>query len=97
MGDVKACAKTIRTMEDDRSKLYAYILSKLSRESMDEYKHHTDYDLVRESLTPLGLWIILKEIHSLSPRTQRTGSHSKIQISVIVSIKLTNFLHIVHS
>ena len=44
--EVKARAKAIRTMADDRSKLYAYILSKLSRESMDEYKHHDDYDLV---------------------------------------------------
>ena len=43
---VKARAKAIRTMADDRSKLYAYILSKLSRESMDEFKHHENYDLV---------------------------------------------------
>ena len=60
MGEVKARAKAIRMMEENRPKMYAYILSKLSRESMDEYKHHTDYDLIRGSLSPLGLWIVLR-------------------------------------
>ena len=72
IGKVKARPKTIRIMEDERSKLYAYIISKLIRESMDEYKQHADYDLVRDSLSPLGLWIILKEAHSLN--TSSTNS-----------------------
>ena len=50
--EVKARAKAIRMMADDQSKLYAYILSKLSRESMDYYKHHTEYAMVREDLSP---------------------------------------------
>ena len=72
MGEVKARAKTIRTMEDNRSKLYAYIISKLSRESLDEYKHHADYDLVKGSLSPLGLWIVLREVHSLNTSSTNT-------------------------
>ena len=64
--EVKARAKAIRTMADDRSKMYAYILSKLSWESMDEFKHHMMYKDVSEALSPLGLWIILKEVHSLN-------------------------------
>ena len=72
MGEIKARAKTIRMMEDNRSKMYAYMLSKISRESMDEYKHHEDYDLVKNSLSPLGLWIILREIHSLNTLSTNT-------------------------
>lgn len=66
MGKVKARAKAIRAMEDNRSKMYAYILSKLSRESLDEFKHHHDYHLVRGSHSPLGVCIILREVHSLN-------------------------------
>ena len=40
IGDVKSCTKAIRTMADNRSKFYAYIISKLSRESIDKYTHH---------------------------------------------------------
>ena len=42
IAEIKARAKIIRSMEEDRSKFYAYIISKLSRESMDEFKHHPD-------------------------------------------------------
>ena len=72
MGKVKARAKAIRAMEDNRSKMYAYILSKLSRESLDEFKHHNDYDLVRGSHSPLGLWIILREFHILKTSSTKT-------------------------
>ena len=48
--EVKARAKAIRTMADDHSKLYSYILSTLSRESMEEFKHHENYDLVSGAL-----------------------------------------------
>lgn len=59
-------------MEEDRSKLYAYIISKLNRESMDKFKHHPHYNLVQESLSPLGLLIFLKEIHSLNTPSTNT-------------------------
>ena len=59
-------------MEENRSKMYAYIISKLSRESMIEFKHHTDYDLVKGSLSPLGLWIVLREVHSLNTSSTNT-------------------------
>lgn len=64
--EVKVRTKAIRKMADNRRKLYAYIIRKLSRESMDEYTHHPEYPLISDKLSPLGLWIILKEIHSLN-------------------------------
>ena len=62
----KARAKQIRAMEQDRTRMYSYILSKLSKESLDEYKHHEDYELVSTNLSVKGLWIILGEIHALN-------------------------------
>ena len=59
-------------MADNRSKLYVYIISKLSRALMDEYKHHHEYALVSDDLSPLGLWIILKEIHILNTSSTNT-------------------------
>ena len=62
----KARAKLIRSMEQDRSKMYSYIISKLSKESLDEYKHHQDYDLVSTHLSVKGLWVIFGGIHALN-------------------------------
>lgn len=47
-------------------KMYAYILSKLSKESMDEFKHHEDYQIVKGDLSVLGLWVVLREIHAIN-------------------------------
>ena len=64
MGEVKARAKKVRQMREDRSKMYAYVLSKLSKESLDEFKHHEDYALVHDNLSLKGLWIVLREVHA---------------------------------
>ena len=39
---------------------------------MDKYNHNEDYDLVKNSLSPLGLWIILRGIHSLNTLSTNT-------------------------
>ena len=59
IGEVKARQKIVRQMKDDRTKMYAYILSKLSKESIDEFKHHKDYQMVKGDLSMLGLWVVL--------------------------------------
>lgn len=87
MGEVKARAKTIRTMEDNRSNIYAYMISKLIRESMDEYKHHVKYDLFREIMCPLGLWIILTEIHSLNTSSTNSLINKRYAFQQYASIK----------
>ena len=46
--------------------MYSYIISKLSKESLDELKHHEDHDLISENLSLKGLWVVLGEIHALN-------------------------------
>ena len=66
IGEIKARQKVVRQMKDDRTKIYAYILSKLSKESIDEFKHHKDYQMVKGDLSVLGLWVVLREIHAIN-------------------------------
>ena len=65
----KARAKAIREMNANRSKMYAYILSKLSNKSMDEIKHHEDYGLIQSAMSLKGLWIVLREIQASNSST----------------------------
>ena len=34
--------------------MYAYIMSKLSNESLDELKHYQDYDLILQEMSLIG-------------------------------------------
>ena len=65
----KTRAKQIREMKVSRSKMYACIISKLSRESMDEIKHHEDYEMEQTNMSLKGLWIVLREIHASNTST----------------------------
>ena len=67
--EVKARAKIIRQMKENRAKMYAYIISKLSKESLDEFKHHEDFELIKQNLSVLGLWVVLREIHAVNNST----------------------------
>lgn len=66
IGEIKARQKVVRQIKDDQAKMYAYIVSKLSKESMDEFKHHEDYQTVKGDLSVFGLWVVLREIHAIN-------------------------------
>jgi hypothetical protein len=53
--------KEIDDMLHDRMRLYTYILSKLSKESMNEFTRHAGYDDIEVERFPLRLWMVLKE------------------------------------
>ena len=89
--EVKARAKAIRTMADDHRKMYAYILSKLSRESMDEFNHRQMYGDVSEALSPLGLWMILKEVHSLNSTSTNAIINKREAFQQYASTKMSGF------
>ena len=67
--EIKARAKIIRQMKENRAKMYAYIILKLSKESLDEFKHHEDFELIKRNLSALGLWVMLREIHAVNNST----------------------------
>ena len=55
--------KEIRKLEEDRPSLYAYIMSKISKESRDEVEQHADYITLNQAKDPLLLWVAIRETH----------------------------------
>ena len=53
-------------MNDDKPKLYAMILGKLSPESMDELKRHENYEEFNRLKDPLMLWLAIVMIHQVA-------------------------------
>ena len=66
MEEIKVRAKCIHKMDKDISKIYNYTISKLIRKSIDEFKNHEDCDIFKRHLSLKGLWVVLREIHSLN-------------------------------
>jgi hypothetical protein len=64
--DIKERSNLIAKMENNRDNMFAYIESKLSKESLDEVKRHKDYEAVRDSVDPLQLCSIVKELHMVT-------------------------------
>ena len=67
---IKERATVIRKMKLDKSSMYAYIMSKMSPESIDEIKRHRDYSKADDTFDPLELWKIVKEIHMISTKSK---------------------------
>ena len=57
--------KEIDDMRIDRTSMYAYLLSKLSKESLDEVQDHPDWSKVEASRDPLELWLIIRSSHQI--------------------------------
>jgi len=57
--------KEIDDMNIDRTSMYAYLLSKLSKESLDEIHGHADWPKIEASRDPLALWIVFKKCHQI--------------------------------
>ena len=64
--DIKDRSNLIAKMESNRDNMFAYIESKLSKESLDEVKRHKDYDAAKREVDPLRLWLIVKELHMVT-------------------------------
>ena len=70
---VKSRIKKIDRMKDDRPSLYAFIMSKLSRESEDELKRTTNYYVWSVERDPLQLWLSLKSLHLITTLSKNSA------------------------
>jgi hypothetical protein len=59
-------------MEDDKPKLYAYILGKLSVESLDEVKRHEYYEDFNRAKDPFMLWLAIALLYINCPASQKS-------------------------
>jgi hypothetical protein len=55
--------KEIDDMKVDRPSMFAYLISKLSKESLDEIQGHKDWKSIDSERDPLRLWLTIKECH----------------------------------
>lgn len=58
--------KEMRSMEKERASMFAYVLSKISRESMDEISRAAIFPALEVSRDPLALWLLLKNTHMVA-------------------------------
>ena len=58
--------KEIRSIEKDRASMFAYVLSKISRESLDEISRAATFAALEVSRDPLALWLLLKDTHMVA-------------------------------
>ena len=61
--DVKERSNQMSKMRTDRANMFAYLLSKLSKESLDELNRNESYEQVERTVCPLSLWKVIKSIH----------------------------------
>jgi len=63
---IKERITLIAKMKSNRDNMFAYIESKLSKESLDEVKRHQDYENIKDEVDSLKLWLIVKELHMVT-------------------------------
>ena len=61
--DYRERSKVVMKQETDKAMLYAFIVSKLSLESEDELKRHSNYSTLHASKDPSDLWKALQQLH----------------------------------
>jgi hypothetical protein len=57
--------KELADMELDKTSMYAYIISKLSKESLDEVQGDAKWGTIETSRDPLMLWLVIKATHQI--------------------------------
>ena len=57
--------KEVADMEVDKTSMYAYIISKLSKESLDEIQGANGWATIEASRDPLALWKVIKSTHQI--------------------------------
>ena len=69
---IKERATTIAKMRANRANMFAYMMSKLSKESIDELKRHDSFANIDEKVDPLLLWKTIKELHMVATSSKVT-------------------------
>jgi len=87
--------KEIDDMRMDRTSMYVYLNSKLSKESLDEVQGHTDWASIEASRDPLQLWIVIKKCHQILTTSKVTVVIKKAAREEYAACKQGQFENIV--
>jgi hypothetical protein len=86
--------KEIDDMRIDRTSMFAYLISKLSKESYDEVQGHKDWGTIESSRDPLQLWLAIKSTHQILTTSKVAGIIKKTAREEYSACKQGSFEHI---
>jgi hypothetical protein len=86
--------KEIDDMRIDRTSMFAYLISKLSKESYDEVQGHKDWATIESSRDPLQLWLAIKLTHQILTTSKVAGIIKKTAREEYSACKQGSFEHI---
>jgi len=84
----------INDMRVDRTSMYAYLISKLSKESQDEIQGHTDWSDIEKTRDPLKLWKVIKSCHQFLTTSKVAAVIKKTAHEEYAACKQGPFEHI---
>jgi hypothetical protein len=87
--------KEIDDMQIDRTSMFAYIISKLSKESLDEVQGDKEWVNIEESRDPLELWKVVKATHQILTTSKVAAVIKKTAREEYAACKQGPFEHIV--
>jgi hypothetical protein len=87
--------KEIDDMRVDRTSMFAYLLSKLSKESMDEVQGHGSWTKIETSRDPLELWLVIKSTHQILTTSKVASVIKKTAREEYAACRQGAFEHIV--
>jgi len=87
--------KEIADMLVDRTSMYAYIISKLSKESLDEIQGDKNWTVIEAARDPLQLWQVIKSTHQILTTSKVASVIKKTAREEYAACKQGAFEHIV--
>jgi hypothetical protein len=87
--------KEVGDMQVDRTSMYAYIISKLSKESLDEIQGDANWASNKASRDPLELWKVVKSTHQILMTLKVASVIKKTAREEYTACKQGPFEHIV--
>ena len=82
-------------MQIDRTSMYAYIISKLSKESLDEIQGDPNWGRIEAARDPLELWKVVKSTHQILTTSKVASVIKKTAREEYTACKQGTFEHIV--
>jgi len=87
--------KEINDMKIDRTSMFAYLISKLSKESLDEVQGDEAWSTIESSRDPLELWKVIKATHQILTTSKVASVIKKTAREEYAACKQGAFEHIV--
>jgi hypothetical protein len=87
--------KEVDDMKVDRLSMFSYLISKMSKESLDKVQGHRDWKSIDSERDPLKLWLTIKECHQTLTTSKAASGIKKTAHEEYAACKQGMYEHIV--